>query len=233
MPPGSAVPIVAILLGIAVIVVALVIWAISTIARGGLIAGASTYDRGGSSTFGQAWNAGWRKGWRLLGIGLISAVPAIVLAVLGLGAATMLGRVYRFGERTVGVPAGGNLAILVVALACVLIPFALMLTLLRTFADRACMLEDRGVFGSYRRGLQVLLDNLGAAVILFLIQIGIGVAVLGFLPSILLALCCALWPLVILIEGFISAYFSTTWTLAWREWTGPWPTEEGLATASE
>jgi hypothetical protein len=85
MSPGSAVPIVPTLLGIAVIVGALAIWVISTIARGGLIAGASTYDRGGSSTFGQAWNAGWQKGWRLLGIGLIPAVPAVVLAVLGVG----------------------------------------------------------------------------------------------------------------------------------------------------
>jgi hypothetical protein len=31
---------------------------------------------------------------------------------------------------------------------------------------------------------------------------------------------CLLWPLMLLVEGAITAYFSTVWTLAWREWTG-------------
>lgn len=29
-----------------------------------------------------------------------------------------------------------------------------------------------------------------------------------------------MWPLLLLIQGAIAAYFSTVWTLAWREWTG-------------
>jgi hypothetical protein len=107
-------------------------------------------------------------------------------------------------------------------LACILVPLALILSLLRTFANRACVLEDLGVIPSYRRGWNVLLENLGPAIVLFLIQIGIGIAlaIVGFLPGILLALCCLLWPLLLAIEGGIAAYFSTAWTLAWRTWTG-------------
>jgi hypothetical protein len=218
-----------------VILLGLALWAVSTIARGGLIAGASTADEGGSSSFGQAWSAGWRKGWRLLGIGILPAIPTFILVILGLifGAAAG-GFSYLAGEDMVGVPFAG-LGVIVAALACILVPLALILGLLRTFANRACMLENLGVLESYRRGLQVLLDNFGPALILFLIQvaIGIGLAIVGFLPGILLALCCILWPLLILIQGAIAAYFSTMWTLAWRTWTGLSDTGEPALTTTE
>ncbi len=110
---------------------------------------------------------------------------------------------------------------------------AVVLGALEVFADRACMLEDRGIFGSYRRGLQVLLANFGPALVLFLIQIAIGlaIAVVGLLPGIVLAVCCLLWPLLFLVQGAISAYFSTVWTLAWRRWTGMDQVGEQLPTA--
>jgi hypothetical protein len=207
---------------IAAVAFGLLLWAVATIARGGLIDGVNTVDEGGASSFAQAWRAGWRKGWRLLGIGILPAIPAFLLAILGVGGALAFGGVARYMGREIGMPISANLGILVAVLACILVPFAVVLQLLSTFANRACMLEDLGVFGSYRRGARVLLDNLGPAIVLFLIQIGIGIviAILGFLPGILFALCCLLWPLLILVQGAISAYFSTMWTLAWRNWTG-------------
>lgn len=33
-------------------------------------------------------------------------------------------------------------------------------------------------------------------------------------------MCCFLWPLLLLIQGTVAAFFSTLWTLAWKEWTG-------------
>jgi hypothetical protein len=217
--PG--VGILAILVIAALVVILLAVWVASTIARGGLIAGVSALDQGGSSSFAQAWNAGWRKGWRLLGISVLPAIPALLLVILGVGAFVVAGGAYRTLGAEFGAPAVANLGI-IAALTCTLVPIALVLGLLRTFADRACMLEDRGVFGAYRLGLRVLLDNVGPALILFLIQIaiGIGIAIVGFLPGLLAALCCVLWPLLILVQGAISAYFSTVWTLAWRTWTG-------------
>jgi hypothetical protein len=62
----------------------------------------------------------------------------------------------------------------------------------------------------------VLVDNLGSAVLLFLIQAGIGIA-LGIV-LLLPALCCLLWPVLLLVQGTAAAYFSTMWTLAWRRW---------------
>jgi hypothetical protein len=66
----------------------------------------------------------------------------------------------------------------------------------------------------------VLVRNLGPAIILFLIQIALtillGIGLIG--PGLVMALCFLLWPVLLLIGGTVAAYFSTLWTLAWREW---------------
>lgn len=213
-----------IFLGLIVLAIALVVWAISTIARGGLIAGAAAADAGLTSSLGQAWGAGWRRGWTLLGIGVVPALPGLVLlllALLGIGGyAVTTGQLFGMPRATVAAVLG--------AVACLAVPFAIVLDLLRTFANRACMLEDLGVVDSYRRGLGVLGDNLGSALVLFLIQIALTIimAILLFLPGALLALCCLFWPILLLFQGAVTAYFSTMWTLAWRRWTGKAPVAE-------
>jgi hypothetical protein len=204
------------------LVVGIVFWVVSTIARGGLIAGASTIDGGGASTFAAAWNSGWERGWRLLGIGILPAIPGFFLIIAALGALGVFAGVYGlFGELAL-LPSGAGLGVLFAALVCILVPITLVLNLLRTFANRACMLEDLGVIAAYRRGLNVLVENIGPAVILFVLQVVINV-VLGvalFLPGLVMVLCCILWPLLLAIEGMKTSYFSTLWTLAWRDWTG-------------
>ncbi len=209
------------LIGVALLV-AVALWAVSTIARGGLIAGVSAVDSGTPSDFGQAWRAGWRRGWTLLGIGVLPAIPGAILALTGLGTAAALGGTYLFRGEVGPRLADIGLVAPLMALACVLVPIGLALSLLRTFANRACMLENLGVFASYRRGVEVLLENFGPALILFLLQvvISIGLGIAFFLPNVLMALCCLLWPVLLLVRGAIAAYFSTLWTLAWREWTG-------------
>jgi hypothetical protein len=201
------------------VLVGLTLWVVSTLARGGLIAGVDAITTGAISSFGQAFRAGWHKGWHLLGIGLIPALPSLVIFVIGLlmaGVAFGLTEIFGRGRMVLG----PNIA-LFAGLACIIIPIALVLNLLRTFANRACMIEDLGVWASYKRGWEILTAHLGEAIVLFLIQIGIGIAIglLMLLPGILMALCCILWPVLLIIQGAISAYFSTLWTLAWKTWT--------------
>jgi hypothetical protein len=219
--PGIAVVGVIALIGLGLIV-GLALWVVATVARGGLIAGASTIDGGGLSSFSQAWNAGWQRGWTLLGIGILPGIPGFILAVLGLATAGLFAGVYGMTGAEPEWPFVAGPVTVLAALACVLVPIALMLNLLRTFANRACMLEELGVFASYRRGVEVLLENFGPALILFLIQIAIsiGIGIAMILPGLVMVLCCILWPLLLLFQGAVSAYFSTLWTLAWRQWTG-------------
>ncbi len=219
--PASNIIVVLILGGLALLL-GLAIWGVSTIARGGLIAGVSAIDAGGSSNFSTAWQAGWQKGWQLLGISVLPAIPALLLAVVGLFSfVTYSGTASVFGTET-GIPALTGLGGLMTSITCLALPVMMVLGLLQSFANRACMLENHGVFAAYKRGLNVLLENIGEALLLFIIQVvlNIGIGLVMIVPGLMMALCFVLWPVLIAIQGAIAAYFSTLWTLAWRAWTG-------------
>lgn len=214
-----------------VFIVAIALWVVSTIARGGLIAGVDSIESGEKTGLGQAWSAGWQRVWSLLGIGLLPAIPGLILFIVGLLVLGVYGGVSAlFGQEFASIGTAG-LGVTIAVLACIVIPIALVLAILRNFAERACMLEDLGVIDSYRRGSNVLMANLGEAILLFLLQIAIFVVlgILLFVPGILLAICCFLWPLLLVVHGAVSASVSALWTLAWRTWTGQPPKVEKAA----
>jgi hypothetical protein len=203
------------------ITIGLAIWALGAIASGGLVAGVNALDAGQKMTFGEAWRAVWPKGWRLIGIGLIPAIPSLIALISGGGMLVGLVNIVNLGGRSAAI-AGSGLGIALVAVLCISGLAALVLSLISYFAVRACILEDAAVFASYSRGWQVLRDNLGQVLILFLIELGIriGIGLVLLVPNIMIALCCFLWPVALLIEGAVITYFSSAWTLAWRQWTG-------------
>ena len=150
------------------LVVGLALWVVSTIARGGLVAGADGASREEPTSFGLAWRAAWGRAWTLLGIGLIPAVVSlvpVVLAVLGWFLHTTN------AAMQMGIPMPRNVLILASVLACLIVPVAVAFEMLRVLAERACMLEGLGVLASYGRAFKVVLDNLGSALILLLFQI--------------------------------------------------------------
>jgi hypothetical protein len=205
------------------LLVGIVLWVISTIARGGLIAGVDNIESGEKSGFRLAWGAGWHKAGTLLGISLLPAIPALLLFVMGLLAMGAYGGIFAmFGEEFAESAGLAGLGIGMAVLACILIPIMLVLSILRNFAERAAMLENHGVIDAYRRGTSVLMANLGEAFILILLQIGIFI-VLGLLllgPGLIAVICCCLWPLILLFQGFVEAAVSSLWTLAYRSWIG-------------
>jgi hypothetical protein len=217
--PVLAGVLVLVLIGIA-FVIGIVVWVVSTLARGGLIAGASAVDSGMVTDFGQAFSVAWQRVWTLLGIGIIPAIPTLILLIGGLGMAGVFAVTSgAFGGRA-GVYPRGGLFLALGGLTCVAIPFAMALNFVRAFANRACILEGLGVWDAYKRGVAVLLENIGPALILFLLQIAINIGLgIVMVPLTLMALCCILWPILLVIQGAIAAYFSTLWTLAWRRWT--------------
>jgi len=217
-----------------VFAIGIAFWVAAQIARGGLVSAVDTLDGGGTSSFSDAWRAGWQKGWRLLGIGLIPAIPGLLLAIVIIAlAAAFIGAASATAQEALAA-AGVGMVITLIAVICIVSLASLVLNLLRTFAERAAMLDDTGVFESYGRGWEVLKDNAGPALILFLIQVGIGIglAVVLFLPSLFMALCCIFWPVLLLISGIKETYFSTLWTLGYREWTGRGPAGEMVVEAA-
>ncbi len=216
-----------VVLVIVLMVIGLTFWALGTVSRGGLIGAVNEIEQGFQSNFSDAFRAGWQKGWRLIGIGLVPAIPGVVLFVFAVTSMFIFGGIEALTQGGMQSFAGLGVFLPLVVLACILVPVMLILSLLSVFANRACMLEDLDVIGSYRRGFEVLGDNLGPAALLFLLQIAIsfGLGIMMIVPGILIALCCLLWPVFLLIKGGFATYYSTLWTLAWNEWTGITPEE--------
>ncbi|MBN1429485.1 MAG: hypothetical protein JXB07_14015 [Anaerolineae bacterium] len=218
------------------LIIGIAVWVISRIAAGGLIAGVNQIETENVSGFKQAWSAGWQKGWRLLGIGIIPMIPMLIglfvflvlLLTVG-GFSTIFDDPSAFNSDAVAYEMSTQLGLWISmsVILCLVALISVVLSIFAGLADRACMLEDKGVFESYGRGWEILSNNFGSAVILVLIHIGLalGIGLILCLPTVFMSLCCLLWPVLWAISGTTTAYFSTVWTLAWREWVGGAPGE--------
>lgn len=198
----------------------IVLWIAQQLARGSLIAGVDDVEANRQASLGDAWRRGWARKWTLLGISLVLLIPVLVLIGVGvfgvfvffgaaLGAPDFLTPEWLFGTAAVGV----------FGLLCIIVPIALFLTLWSEFAYRAAMLEGTGVFDSFGRGWRVLFENIGPVAIIVLIRIAVGIALI--LPAAIGSLCCLLWPTLLILQAGVTTYFSTVWTLAWRQFTAP------------
>ena len=119
---GMAIGAIILVIGLA-LHIGLAVWAVSRVAGGGLIAAVDAVDDGGHSSFGRAWQAGWAKGWRLIGIGLLPLIPVLILLFVGLLAAGVFAGLANIGEQ-LAVSAGAGVGTIVVATACLMIPIS-------------------------------------------------------------------------------------------------------------
>lgn len=229
------------------LVIAIVVWVLSVIARGGLIAGVQQVEDDGSTSFRSAWRAGRRKFWTLFGVGVLASIPMIILGLflLGMvifGIVTMVNTSQSsdFGAFPIILSSIGIIFLLV---CCILIPLALVLEQIRVYGERAAILEDLGWIDSFKRGWVVLKENLGHTIIFWLIYfaLGIGLLIISFvlilgvsLPflfgfilmepqtwMIAPAVCAGLVFFIgfILVKSIITTFVSAGWTLAYREMT--------------
>jgi hypothetical protein len=230
------------------ILIGIALWVISVIARGGLIAGVQQVEEEGTTRFGQAWRVGVKRFWTLFGISVLTFLPMIVLVLIGAGIAALFvfGVV---GASTGSVGAGETMAIIASvlgggALCCGAILVAIVLGQIQIYADRAAILEGLGWIDAFKRGWQVLKDNLGPTIILMLVFVAVGIilviVVMGGIAALvapfiaivsntnpgpwLVAPICFGGLLAIitaaLVSSIVETFTSSTWTLAYRELTG-------------
>jgi hypothetical protein len=235
-----AIACVAILIGIA-------LWVISVMARGGLIAGVQQVEDKGSTGFREAWRVGVKRFWTLFGISILTALPILILVVLGIAALVLLiiGTVGVFDTSEAAGITGIIASVLCGGtLCCGAILLAIVLDQIRVYAERAAILEGLGWIEAFKRGWQVLKENLGPTIILWvlflLIGLAVGAVIFGGImvtimplfallanvepgPWIVAPICLGgLLAMIVfaLIGSVIETFTSATWTLAYRELTG-------------
>ena len=231
--------IIAIVIGVicVLVLIALVLFVLSIIGRGGLIGGVRLVDDNGRVTFGEAWRVGLRNFWRVFLIGLIVGVVVIGLVLILL------------------VP-GIFFSITIIGLLCGLplifafVVAAIVLGIVAYFAQIAAVVEDLSVTAALGRAWEVIRANLGDIIILGIVlivaQAVIGVvialplivtlipivfAVIGFINEsqnlavgglIVAGLCfVAYLPVLIVLGGVLETWITSAWTLAYRQFVRP------------
>jgi hypothetical protein len=241
-------------------IIVIVLWVLSVMARGGLIAGVGQIEDEGTTSLGSAWQVGRQRFWTLFGIGfLLVVVPAIVLGIIGLiGALGFAGSIAAAAAGNNQGGLAGGLIVGLVACACtficgVVIVFA-VLGQIRIYAERAAILEGMNWTAACGRGWQMLRAHFGPTLVLWLIFLVIGIALAAVIAAVLLPILLPItlaynssqapnWlalPLIgagligvlvgAVIGSVVQVFTSATWTLAYRELTGAGPAAPVLET---
>jgi hypothetical protein len=226
--------------GVALLVVLALAWfLLSCVTTGALVRASAEHDAERPFRFGLAWRTGLGTFWSILGLRLL-------WLLLGLAALALLGLLVLFGF--LAYQAGQSAALALVVLVGILLFLALiaggiLAGIVFILAVRSVVLEERRAIAGLQRALGLMRARLGRVLLVWLIQIGLGlvagvavavpvVAVLLVVGGMVLGLALGAnvtaavvvgVPLgllvlagLIVLGGMIGTYFSTYWTLAFR-----------------
>ncbi len=225
-----------ILLVLLIVVIAIVL---GTLGRIGLIKGTMRADGGAERiSFVELWDESLPFFWRIfllsLLVGIVGFVLVLVLLVLAFGAAVL----------TLGI---GLICLL--PLFCVLVVVLWFVGIIIQLAETAIVVENLGILDGFQRGWDVARRNIGPVLIIWLILFIIGLAAgvliaipvlaivlpaaigLGFqnaqstaiswMPLIVAGLCfVAYLPFLLVLNGILTAYLQSAWTLTYLRLTG-------------
>lgn len=220
---------------VVLILVALVVF-LGTIGRIGLIRGAQQADGGQEKlTFGELFSGSTPYFWRVFLLNLIVAIGTVVVFI-GTFIAIVIGGILSLG---IGL-------LCLIPLCCLMIPAAWVIQVLTTQSSIAIVVEDLSIMDGLRRGWQVMRENAGPIVLMWLILVFGLTLIVGTLialpfiftmaPFILglisggdraigaglavTLLCCAVYlPFLILLSGVLNSYVETAWTLTFLRLT--------------
>ena len=167
---------------------------------------------GERSSVRQGFRLGWsRRAWRLFLINLIIVVPLVVgFTLMALLAAAPL-LAWLWNNTAVGILGTvAAIGLFFIAL-CVMIVVGVVAQLLTRFAQRACTVEDLGVFESIRRGYAVVRHHLRDVGLMWLIMLGLGIGyTILVIPLLLILLVAggAIAGVLVLLARGIAAVFA-------------------------
>lgn len=233
------------------IAIVCILWIVAislgTLGKIGLIRGTWLVDTGTDHLiFGELFSESMPYFWRMFGLSLLAALPAILVVVaLAAALASLIVPVASRGSDSATVALLGIVPVMI-GCFCLLIPVMFVIGTIVRQAENAIVLEDAGVLPSLSRGWEVFRNNLGVILLLAIILIVIGMAV-GFIlaipvfivvlpsvfafasgqgqnwnPLIFSAICfCLYLPILWVLNGILTAYIESTWTLTYMRLTKP------------
>lgn len=225
--------------GVLVLVIAIAWFLLSCVTTGALVRASAEHDAERPFGLGFAWRTGLGTFWSILGLRLLGVLwavlsVALIVGLVVLGVASYLGG--QSGALALVIVLG-ILLVMALVVAWILVGIAFIL------AIRAVVLEQRGAIAALGRGFQLLRARLGRVLLVWLLQVGLGLAAGVGLAIILIpvsilvavivvtagvaggteaALVVAIpfgllqLAVILVLGGMLGGYFSTYWTLAFR-----------------
>ena len=219
-----------IVIGLVVLLLVVISVFLGTIGRIGLIKGSYAAETGAERlVFGELFSTSLPYFWRVFGLSFLIGLAFVILFV----------PIVLMGVFTAGV---GFLCLL--PLICLMVPVGWAVNLIIEQANRAIVLEDMSMFNAFRRGWEILKANVGPLLVMSLILFGITLVlgiiialpifivvfptifafVLGrgqsFTPLYLAVACICLYaPVSWILNGVLTTYTQTAWTLTYMRLT--------------
>jgi hypothetical protein len=234
---------------VVMVAVICIIWIVtiflSTIGKIGLIRGTVQADGGAEKLiFGELFSGSMPYFWRMFGLSLILSLPVFIIAI-AIAVVVAGGLVASGGEENALFAMMGMIPVLIGCI-CLLIPVMFVLGMVFRQAENAVVLEELSVMPAIARGWEVFKKNLVTIIVMAIILAVIGFvaglviavpiilivvpAALAFAlgdgqsttPLILMAVCfCLFIPVAWLVQGIITAYSESAWTLTYLHLTKP------------
>ncbi len=226
-------------IGITVALLCVALFVLSAVANGALVKGGAEHDAERPFGLRQAWSAGVRSFWPVLGLKFFAFIVFASLAIVigGLGLMTIV-----FGASgAVGAAVATGLLAGVLLLAA--IPFFVVFGVAIVLGVRVIVLEGKGASDGFRTALSLIWRRRGRVALFWLLVVvagivaatvvGLGLVVAAvpivalaaaayFAGGWLLALATGLgfgaaWLIVaVTLVGGVNAFTSTCWTVAYR-----------------
>jgi hypothetical protein len=238
---------------VVVFVLAVLAVVLNNISRGALVGMVREVEETGITSVRNGWRSGRSRLWSLIGIDLVTVIPAFI-AAMALIALALSPLLLLLAERDALTGLGILLTVvLLLAVVLVLIVGGTALGILREFAYRHCVLEGTGVWRSVRGAYRMVRANLRHVGVMWLLLFGIDLAasvialplaLVGFglaagagaavytatqsiASAVVVGSMLALPTLLVMaaVGGVYLVFRSATWTLAYREL----PAQDSLA----
>ncbi len=215
-------------------ILSIALYALGMLGRIGIIKGVHKVEGGAEAlAFGELWSESMPYFWRFFGLNfLVGLAFAIIILPLML----------------VGVLTAGVGFLCLIPVMCLLVPVGWAVGLILEQAQVAIVLEDLSMLDGLKRGWDIVKNNAGGLVVLSLI-LGVGGFIVGIiiaLPIIIavlplifsmpalqnsttipvtvwitLACCVVYYPVLLTLNGILTAYTKTAWALSFMQLTAP------------
>ncbi len=219
-----------IVIGLVILLLIVVSVFLGTVGRIGLIKGSFEAEAGAERVaFGELFSASMPYFWRIFGLTFLIGLAFLVLFIPII---------------LVGVLSAGVGFLCLLPLICILIPVAIVVNIVTEQANRAIVLENLGIVDGLKRGWEIAKSNISTILIMALILFGVSF-VLGivialpifiivfptifafamgegqsFTPLYLALACICLYaPVSWLLNGILTTFTQSAWTLTYLRLT--------------